>query len=72
MHADRARGVLVGATAVGPLAAEWVHVLALAIKAEVALEVLHDMTFQFPTFSELVPSAVREVENVRAATMETG
>ena len=59
IHADRRRGVLVGATAVGPLASEWIHVLALAIKAEVGVDVLRDSVFQFPTFSELVLEAVR-------------
>lgn len=43
-----------GATAVGPLAAEWIHVLALAIKAEIGVDVLLDGVFQFPTFSERV------------------
>jgi dihydrolipoamide dehydrogenase len=61
VHADRARRVLVGATAVGPLASEWIHILMLAIKAEVPVDVLLDSVFQFPTFSELVQSAVREL-----------
>jgi pyruvate/2-oxoglutarate dehydrogenase complex dihydrolipoamide dehydrogenase (E3) component len=72
VHADRARGVLVGATAVGPPAAEWVHVLALAIGRDRPRAPSRHATFQLPTFSELVLVAVREVENVRAATMETG
>jgi dihydrolipoamide dehydrogenase len=62
VHADRRRAVLVGATAVGPLASEWIHVLALAIKAEVPVDVLLDSMFQFPTFSELVLSAVRGLD----------
>ena len=62
VHADRRRGVLVGATAVGPLASEWIHVLALAIKAELGVDVLLDSVFQFPTFSELVLEAVRALE----------
>jgi pyruvate/2-oxoglutarate dehydrogenase complex dihydrolipoamide dehydrogenase (E3) component len=62
VHADRARRVLLGATGVGPLASEWIHTLALAIRAEVPVEVVADAIFQFPTFSELVASAVRGLE----------
>jgi pyruvate/2-oxoglutarate dehydrogenase complex dihydrolipoamide dehydrogenase (E3) component len=62
VHADRERRVLVGATAVGPLASEWIGVLGLAVKAEVRVEVLLDSMFQFPTFSELVLSAVRALD----------
>lgn len=50
--ADRERGVLVGAWAVAPLAGEWIHQAALAIKVGVPLDVLTDTVAQFPTFSE--------------------
>jgi len=50
--ADRRRQVLVGAWAVAPLASEWIHQAALAIKTEVPLAVLRDTVAQFPTFSE--------------------
>ena len=40
--ADRERQVLVGAWAVGPLASEWIHYAALAIKTATPLEVLRD------------------------------
>lgn len=50
--ADRRRGVLVGAWAVGPLAGEWIHMAVLAVRAEVPLAVLRDTIVQFPTFSE--------------------
>jgi pyruvate/2-oxoglutarate dehydrogenase complex dihydrolipoamide dehydrogenase (E3) component len=50
--ADRGRGVLVGAWAVGPLAGEWIHMPVLAIRAEVPLAVLADTIVQFPTFCE--------------------
>lgn len=49
---DRARGVLVGAWAVAPLAGEWIHHDALAIKTETPLAVLRDTVAQFPTFTE--------------------
>jgi pyruvate/2-oxoglutarate dehydrogenase complex dihydrolipoamide dehydrogenase (E3) component len=50
--ADRARGVLVGAWAVAPLASEWIHYAALAIKAQIPLDVLHDTVAQFPSYTE--------------------
>jgi dihydrolipoamide dehydrogenase len=50
--ADRRRKVLIGAWAVAPLAGEWIHQAALAIKAQIPLEVLRDTVAQFPTFSE--------------------
>jgi pyruvate/2-oxoglutarate dehydrogenase complex dihydrolipoamide dehydrogenase (E3) component len=50
--ADRRRGVLVGAWAVGPLASEWIHYAALAIKAQAPLELLRDTVAQFPTYCE--------------------
>jgi dihydrolipoamide dehydrogenase len=50
--ADLRRGVLVGAWAVAPLAGEWIHYAALAIKTGTPLDVLRDTVAQFPTFSE--------------------
>src|SRR5690606_34609294 len=50
--ADRAAGVLVGAWAVAPLAGEWIHQAALAIRAGIGLETLRDAVAQFPTFTE--------------------
>jgi pyruvate/2-oxoglutarate dehydrogenase complex dihydrolipoamide dehydrogenase (E3) component len=49
---DRARGSPVGGWAVGPLASEWIHYAALAIRAQVPVEVLKDTVPQFPTFTE--------------------
>jgi dihydrolipoamide dehydrogenase len=50
--ADRRRGVLVGAWAVAPLAGEWIHQAALAIRAGIPLSTLLDGVAQFPTFSQ--------------------
>ena len=50
--ADRQRGVLVGAWAVAPLAGEWIHQAALAVRAELPIDVLLDGVAQFPTYSE--------------------
>jgi pyruvate/2-oxoglutarate dehydrogenase complex dihydrolipoamide dehydrogenase (E3) component len=50
--ADRSRGVLIGAWAVAPLAGEWIHQAALAIRAQIPLETLLDTVAQFPTYTE--------------------
>ena len=60
--ADRRARVLVGAHAVGPLAAEWIHVAVLAVRARVPIDVLRDTIVQFPTFSEALVSAVRALD----------
>ena len=58
---DKKRQVLVGAWAVAPLASEWIHQAALAIRAEVPLEVLQDTVAQFPSYSEGYLAALREL-----------
>jgi pyruvate/2-oxoglutarate dehydrogenase complex dihydrolipoamide dehydrogenase (E3) component len=60
--ADWERQVLVGAYAVAPLANEWIHQAALAIKAQVPLAVLRDSVAQFPTFSEAYLKALEVLE----------
>jgi pyruvate/2-oxoglutarate dehydrogenase complex dihydrolipoamide dehydrogenase (E3) component len=59
--ADPARRVLVGAVAVGPEAGEWCQQLTLAIRAAVPVEVLRDVIQPYPTFSEAVFFALREL-----------
>ena len=54
--------MLVGAVAVGPEAGEWCQQLTLAIRAEVPIETLLDVIQPFPTFSEAVFWALRELE----------
>ncbi len=57
--ADRRRGVLVGASLVGPHADEWLGQLTLAVRAEVPLAVLADVVQAFPTFSEALTPPLR-------------
>jgi pyruvate/2-oxoglutarate dehydrogenase complex dihydrolipoamide dehydrogenase (E3) component len=52
--ADRARGVLVGATAVGGYAEEWISEVSLAIRAKVPIWVFADVVHPFPTYSEVL------------------
>ena len=51
-----------GVWAVAPLASEWIHQAALAIKTEVPLSVLRDTVAQFPTFSEAYLKALEALE----------
>jgi pyruvate/2-oxoglutarate dehydrogenase complex dihydrolipoamide dehydrogenase (E3) component len=60
--ADRERGVLVGAWAVAPLAGEWIHQAALAVKTATPIAVLRDTVAQFPTFSEAYLKGVEALE----------
>lgn len=59
--ADAERQVLIGAWVVAPLASEWIHQAALAIKAQLPLSVLRDLPAQFPTYSEGYLNAVEQL-----------
>jgi pyruvate/2-oxoglutarate dehydrogenase complex dihydrolipoamide dehydrogenase (E3) component len=59
--ADPERGVLVGAVAVGPEAGEWLGQLTLAVRAEVPIDVLRDTIQPYPTFSEAIAFAARDL-----------
>jgi dihydrolipoamide dehydrogenase len=58
---DKGADVLVGAWAVAPLAGEWIHYAALAIKAKIPVEVLRDTVAQFPTYSEAYLNALDQL-----------
>jgi dihydrolipoamide dehydrogenase len=60
--ADRERGVLIGAWAVAPLASEWIHYAALAIKAQIPISVLRDTVAQFPTYTEAFLKAIERLD----------
>jgi pyruvate/2-oxoglutarate dehydrogenase complex dihydrolipoamide dehydrogenase (E3) component len=60
--ADPERRVLTGAVAVGPESGEWLQQLTLAIRAETPIEVLLDVIQPYPTFSEGVFLALRELK----------
>ncbi len=67
LFADPAQRVLVGAVTVGPQAAEWLGQLTLAIRAATPLDVLLDTIQPYPTFSEGIFFALRELEDALAA-----
>ncbi len=52
MVVERHTGEVLGAAAVGPLSSEWIHIASVAIRARLPHQVLGDVIFQFPTFSE--------------------
>jgi len=60
--ADRQRGVLVGAWAVAPLAGEWIHQAAMAIRAELPITTLLDGVAQFPTYSEAYLTGLEQLD----------
>jgi pyruvate/2-oxoglutarate dehydrogenase complex dihydrolipoamide dehydrogenase (E3) component len=62
LFADRERGALVGGVAVGPEAGEWLGQLTLAVRAQVPVDVLRDTIQPFPTFSEAIFFAARDLD----------
>jgi dihydrolipoamide dehydrogenase len=59
--ADRRRRVLAGAWAVAPLASEWIHQAALAIRAQISIDTLLDQVAQYPTYSEAYLTALEKL-----------
>jgi pyruvate/2-oxoglutarate dehydrogenase complex dihydrolipoamide dehydrogenase (E3) component len=62
LFGDRERRVLVGAVVVGPEAGEWMGQLTLAIRSEVPVDVLRDTIQPFPSFSEAIFFATRDLD----------
>ncbi|MDJ0346603.1 NAD(P)/FAD-dependent oxidoreductase [Streptomyces sp. H10-C2] len=55
---DADRGVLVGATSAGPTGGEVLYGLAVAVQAQIPVEVLRHMIFAYPTFHRAVEDAL--------------
>ena len=60
--ADSDRHVLLGAWALAPMAGEWIHQAALAIRTGTPIEVLLDQVAQFPTYSEGYLAALEKLD----------
>ncbi len=58
---DSGRGVLVGATSVGPWGGEVLGLLALAVYAEVPTKALRHMIYAYPTFHRAIEAAVKDL-----------
>jgi dihydrolipoamide dehydrogenase len=61
LFAEPERKVLVGGVGVGPEAGEWIGQITLAIRAEVPVATVRDTIQAFPTFSEAIYFATREL-----------
>ncbi|THA27190.1 NAD(P)/FAD-dependent oxidoreductase [Streptomyces sp. RKND-216] len=60
---DADRGVLVGATSVGPAGGEVLYGLAVAVQAEVPVDGLRHMMYAYPTFHRAVEDALNAMPN---------
>lgn len=58
---DADRGVLVGATSVGPTGGEVLGALAVAVHAQVPVQTLRDMIYAYPTFNGAIEAALKEL-----------
>ncbi len=58
---DTDRGVLVGATSIGPAGGEVLGALAVAIHAEVPVQALQQMIYAYPTFHRAIEDALRDL-----------
>jgi pyruvate/2-oxoglutarate dehydrogenase complex dihydrolipoamide dehydrogenase (E3) component len=68
VFADPKQRVLVGAVAVGPQAAEWLGQLTLAVRSATPVDVVLDTIQPYPTFSEAIFFALRELEDALVAS----
>jgi pyruvate/2-oxoglutarate dehydrogenase complex dihydrolipoamide dehydrogenase (E3) component len=59
--ADRARGTLIGASAIAPRADDWISEATVAIRAAVPLRVLADVVHPFPTFAQAYEVPLRDL-----------
>lgn len=51
---------ILGADAIGTMAGEWIHLLALAIKNKIPANSFPDTIFAYPTYSEIVKKTIKD------------
>ncbi|MFE9921796.1 hypothetical protein ACFYQA_09505 [Streptomyces sp. NPDC005774] len=59
--ADAGSGTLIGATALGGHAEEWISEVSLAVRARIPVQVAADVVHPFPTFSEVLENPLWEL-----------
>jgi pyruvate/2-oxoglutarate dehydrogenase complex dihydrolipoamide dehydrogenase (E3) component len=64
--ADPVANTVLGATAMGRAAEEWMSVVSLAIRAQIPIDVLTDVVHPFPSFGELLEGPLWELATKRA------
>jgi pyruvate/2-oxoglutarate dehydrogenase complex dihydrolipoamide dehydrogenase (E3) component len=60
--ADADRGILVGATAVGPCGGELIGLLALAVQAEIPVATLRESHYAYPTYYRAIETVVDDLD----------
>ncbi len=60
--ADTDRKTLIGAWAISPLAGEWIHHAALAIREQIPIDRLLDQVAQYPTYNEAYLAAIEHLK----------
>jgi pyruvate/2-oxoglutarate dehydrogenase complex dihydrolipoamide dehydrogenase (E3) component len=58
---DASRGILVGATSVGPVGGEVLSMLTLSVHARIPVQRLREMIYAYPTFHRAVEDALRDL-----------
>lgn len=71
LYADRDSGVLAGAAAIGPDAADWMAEMTLAIRARVPVTILADVVHAFPTHGEVLEAPLRALASGAASPANT-
>jgi dihydrolipoamide dehydrogenase len=70
LAANLSTGFLVGASAIGPHADEWMAEMTLAIRGKIPLSLLCDVVHAFPTFSEALEAPIRDLANQERAYLK--
>lgn len=64
--ADPGSGIVLGASAMGGQAEEWISEVSMMIRVQIPVDVARDVVHPFPTFSEVIEVAVWELAARRA------